>query len=81
MDNVGTKMPSDLLTISEAAGKLRLSTKTIRRMLTAKRLPGAFLAGAGRGRWRIPSSALKPTRERRMQTRKSSDPGISQSEQ
>ena len=62
---MGIKMATDLLTIDEAAGKLRLSTKTIRRMLTAKRLPGAFRVGAGRGRWRIPTSALKPSRERR----------------
>ena len=52
-----------LLNIREAAKALRLSTKTIRRMIKAGRLRGSFRAGAARGDWRIPIEAIAKYRE------------------
>jgi excisionase family DNA binding protein len=45
------------ITITEAAKRLSVSSRTIERMIKAKKLQ-AFRAGAGRGVWRIWPAAL-----------------------
>lgn len=44
--------PAHAITITEAAKRLSVSSRTIERMIKAKKLP-AFRAGVGRGHWRI----------------------------
>jgi len=47
----------ELLTVEEAARRLRLSQETIRRWLREKRIRGIRLATARAG-WRIPAAAV-----------------------
>ncbi len=45
----------ELLTVDEAAEKLRVNTDTIRRLLRSKSLPGIKVGG----QWRAPAKALE----------------------
>ena len=50
-----------LLTVEEAAERLRFSSATVRRMLRDKELPGIKL---GKREWRVPTKALEEYIER-----------------
>ncbi len=49
-------MNGELLTVEEAAAKLKLTPESVRRMLRLKHLPGVKI---GARQWRVPADALK----------------------
>ena len=57
MQNTSTEEQTELLTVPEAAKRLRLHPTTVIKMCQSGHL-GAFRAGNGRGRWRIPAASL-----------------------
>lgn len=57
MQNTSTD-EQQLLTVPEVAKRLRLHPTTVLKMCHEGQL-GAFRAGVGRGRWRIPAVALE----------------------
>ena len=50
--------PDDLLTVPEAAREMRLHQTSVSNLCRAGLIPGAYRAGRGRGRWRIPRWGL-----------------------
>lgn len=58
MQNTDNHQPGDLLTVPEAARELRLHATSISNLCRDGLIPGAFRAGRGRGRWRIPRAGL-----------------------
>ena len=55
----------ELLTVPEAAAQSRLHPTTIIRLCRSGQI-GAFRAGNGRGRWRIPTAKFKAYNQGRM---------------
>lgn len=55
----------ELLTVPEAAAQSRLHPTTIGRLCRSGQI-GAFRAGNGRGRWRIPAAKFKDYNQGRM---------------
>lgn len=49
----------DVLTVPEVAAKLRMHSTTINKMCRDGAFDGAFRAGNGRGRWRIPAAGFR----------------------
>ena len=49
--------PQELLTVQQVAGRVQLSTATVRRWLRAGKLKGVRL-GAARAGWRIPADEV-----------------------
>lgn len=58
MQNTSAVEQAELLTVPEVAKRLRLHPTTVLKMCHEGQL-GAFRAGVGRGRWRIPAAALE----------------------
>ena len=59
-----TTSQEDLLTVPEVAKALRLDPTTVGKLCRDGSL-GAFRAGRGRGRWRIPAEGVKTYNEAR----------------
>ena len=58
-------MEDELLTVEEAAAKLKMHIGTVRRLLREKTLPGVKM---GPRQWRVPAAALKKYVTDRMNT-------------
>ncbi len=58
MQTTDENKPGDLLTVPEVAKQMRLHETSVSNMCRAGLIPGAFRAGRGRGRWRIPRWGL-----------------------
>jgi excisionase family DNA binding protein len=64
-------MADEYLTVEEAAAKLKIHPRTIRRLLVDGKLPGVKF---GARQWRIPVSALERGVEQALANRKAAAP-------
>lgn len=58
MQDMNTSEQAELLTVPEAAREMRLHETSVSNLCRAGLIPGAYRAGRGRGRWRIPRWGL-----------------------
>ena len=58
MQDMSTSEQTELLTVPEAAREMRLHETSVSNLCRAGLIPGAYRAGRGRGRWRIPRWGL-----------------------